>query len=64
MPNYEYKCPDCNVIETYNHRSNEPCRPLCIKCSVKGVYMKKVITGGSAVHFKGSGFYETDYKGK
>jgi len=26
--------------------------------------MNKGFGGGSAIHFKGSGFYETDYKGR
>jgi len=33
----------------------------CLTCSEP---MRKMINGGIGLHFKGSGFYETDYKNK
>lgn len=66
MPTYEYICPTCQKTENYHHKMNETISPLCIPCFLSGneYPMKKGFGGGSAVHFKGNGFYETDYKGK
>jgi predicted nucleic acid-binding Zn ribbon protein len=41
---------------------NEHVNLPCENCKVYQV--KKVPSAGSAVHFTGSGFYETDYKNK
>jgi len=66
MPTYEYKCPSCEKVECHQHKMNEAFLVTCNKCFSKGkdYHMKKGFGGGAAVHFKGSGFYETDYLGK
>lgn len=66
MPTYEYKCPECAKIEQHQHKMNEQFVAICHNCFQKGksCQMVKGVGGGLAVHFKGSGFYETDYKGK
>ena len=67
MPTYEYICPTCKRQESYFHGINQTLSPICSQCFLadgKECSMKKGLGGGSAVHFKGSGFYETDYKKK
>lgn len=61
MPTYDYKCPKCKKIEQHLHKMSEDLALFCIDCDS---IMLKCIGGGIGVHFKGSGFYETDYKGK
>ena len=64
MPTYEYICNTCG--EKFDHfqsmtSSILKARPDCEKndCSVK-----RIVSGGSGLIFKGSGFYLTDYKNK
>lgn len=61
MPTYEYKCPKCQFIMHMSHSMSSNPEVYCIHCSSD---MQRGIGGGLAVHFKGTGFYETDYKGK
>ena len=61
MPTYEYKCPDCLESRDVFHKIELMEVILCEKCQKA---MKKCFSGGTAVHFKGSGFWETDYKSK
>jgi putative FmdB family regulatory protein len=59
MPTYAYRCPNCgHEFEKFQKITNRT-RPRCPKCKTKA---ERVITGGAGVLFKGSGFYETDYK--
>jgi len=61
MPTYEYECTKCGlVIEEFKSMS-APRRQRCPECRGK---VQRLISGGSGVHFKGSGFYITDSKGK
>ena len=61
MPTYDYKCSECNhTFEYFQPMSAEPLKE-CPKC--KGT-LKRIIGTGSGPIFKGSGFYQTDYKGK
>jgi putative FmdB family regulatory protein len=61
MPTYEYKCPICqDKIELFHAIIDTP-RISCKECETT---MNKGFGGGVGVHFKGSGFYETDYKNK
>ncbi|RME71159.1 MAG: FmdB family transcriptional regulator [Verrucomicrobia bacterium] len=60
MPTYEYSCQSCNeVIEVFQSMRDEPLKE-CPKCGQPGV--KRLIGRGAGIIFKGSGFYETDYK--
>lgn len=61
MPTYDYKCPSCQKIESHIHKMNETLQYSCENCSYA---MEKMIGCGCGLHFKGSGFYETDYKNK
>ncbi len=57
MPIYEYLCNDCNErSESIQSFSDAPLT-VCPKC---GGTLRKLISS-PAVHFKGSGFYKTDY---
>ena len=60
MPTYEYICNNCKFeFEKYQSINAEPLKK-CPKCHKNT--LKKVISGGVGIIFKGSGFYETDYK--
>ncbi len=59
MPTYEYKCPKCGTrFERFQRITAKPGAP-CPKC---GAAAERLISGGHGIVFKGSGFYETDYK--
>lgn len=61
MPNYDYKCLDCGVtFELFQKITDEPIKN-CIKCNG---HVKRLIGAGSGPIFKGTGFYQTDYKNK
>ena len=57
MPIYEYRCPDGHTFETFQ-RMTDPPAEVCEICG-KGPVEKLLYP--VAVHFKGSGFYTTDY---
>lgn len=61
MPTYDYKCEGCgHVAEIFQSMSDKPKR-TCPKCKARK--FKRLIGTGAGVIFKGSGFYETDYRG-
>jgi putative FmdB family regulatory protein len=61
MPTYEYKCTECDyAFEMFQKMSDEPLKE-CPNC--KGL-VKRLIGSGAGTIFKGSGFYQTDYKNK
>jgi putative FmdB family regulatory protein len=61
MPTYEFKCPQCGKVkEELRLMSKRNDEKLC-DCGEK---MDRLIGGGSGIIFKGTGFYETDYKRK
>ena len=57
MPIYEYRCPDGHTFEVFQRMSDPPSE-VCEVCGRSPV--EKVLYPVS-VHFKGSGFYSTDY---
>ena len=57
MPTYEYRCPNSHTFELFQ-RMTDPPPPGCEVCGASPV--EKVLYP-VAVHFKGSGFYSTDY---
>lgn len=62
MPTYEYICEACqHEFEDFQQITDAPLR-VCPKCR-KRKLRRKIGTGG-AVIFKGSGFYQTDYRSK
>ena len=62
MPIYEYKCPNGHLFEAF-HGMMEPSPATCEVC---GAGPLQTVLHPVAVHYKGSGFYSTDYgrKGK
>ena len=57
MPTYEYACPQGHEFELFQKMSDKP----RAKCPVCGKMAVRKISGGAGLHFKGSGFYITDY---
>ena len=62
MPTYDYKCTQCGYdFEMFQSMSEDHIRK-CPEC--EGI-VRRLVSGGSGLIFKGSGFYLTDYgKGK
>jgi putative FmdB family regulatory protein len=59
MPTYDYSCDDCgHRFEAFQAMSEEPLS-ICPECNGR---VRRLITGGSGIIFKGSGFYVTDNK--
>jgi putative FmdB family regulatory protein len=62
MPTYEYECGACeHRFEKYQSMNDKPVKK-CPKCGKAKV--RRIISGGAGVLFKGSGFYQTDYRSK
>jgi len=59
MPTYEYRCLDCGKTFDRFQRITEPSLTECQFCGGK---VERIISGGSGLLFKGSGFYITDYR--
>jgi putative FmdB family regulatory protein len=57
MPIYEYKCPNGHLFEVF-HGMTEEGPSVCEICGEAPV---KRVLHPVAVHYKGSGFYSTDY---
>ena len=57
MPIYEYKCPNAHLFEVF-HGMTEPSPEECEVCGA-GPLVR--VLHPVAVHYKGSGFYSTDY---
>lgn len=59
MPTYEYKCTKCgHMFELFQSMSANP-RKRCPLCKSN---VRRLVSGGTGLIFKGSGFYLTDYK--
>lgn len=60
MPTYEYHCDACaHDFEEFQYIKDAPLK----KCPVCGKNkLRRLISGGAAIVFKGSGFYQTDYR--
>jgi len=57
MPIYEYRCPNNHVFELFQRMTDSPPEG----CEVCGAGPVERVLYPVAVHFKGSGFYSTDY---
>lgn len=60
MPTYQYECPRCGVFEKFQGIKDDPLE----KCETCGSAVVRMTSGGGGIIFKGSGFYQTDYKAK
>ena len=65
MPTYEYECTKCGkILEEFQSMSAKPKRFLptdCKKCNNRAP-VRRMLGIGAGVIFKGSGFYQTDYR--
>lgn len=60
MPTYEYACDSCkNNFEVFQKMSDAPLQ-TCPQCGAK---IRKILSGGIGISFKGSGFYVNDSVG-
>ncbi len=60
MPTYDYMCESCEYeFEQFQSITAKPLRK-CPKCGKRE--LKRLIGAGAGVIFKGSGFYQTDYR--
>ena len=57
MPIYEYRCPQNHLFEVFQKMTDPPVEV----CEVCGQSPVQRVLYPVAVHFKGSGFYTTDY---
>ncbi len=60
MPTYDYRCLECGHEFELFQSMTDKVKRKCPECSRPT--LKRLIGTGGAVIFKGSGFYETDYR--
>jgi putative FmdB family regulatory protein len=60
MPTYEYQCDACDHNFDEFQSINDKLLKKCPKC--KKSKLRRVFGAGAAILFKGSGFYQTDYR--
>lgn len=58
MPTYEYKREDGSTFEITQSINDDPLET----CPTTGQKVKRIISGGGGVVYKGTGWYVTDYK--
>ncbi|MCC5942920.1 MAG: zinc ribbon domain-containing protein [Balneolaceae bacterium] len=58
MPTYEYKREDGTTFEKLQGINDAP----LTECPETGQKVRRIISGGAGVVYKGTGFYVTDYK--
>lgn len=61
MPTYEYECLNCGTYFEAFQKMSDSRLDKCVEC--QGA-VRRVVSGGSGLIFKGSGFYITDYADK
>lgn len=62
MPTYDYRCDGCgHTLEIFQSMS-EGAKRKCPECGT--LKLQRLIGAGAGIVFKGSGFYETDYRSK
>jgi putative FmdB family regulatory protein len=60
MPTYDYECDACGHSFELFQSINDPVKKKCPECGKSK--LRRLIGTGAAVVFKGSGFYQTDYR--
>jgi putative FmdB family regulatory protein len=62
LPTYEYECQACgHEFERFQSMKDDPVK-RCPEC--RRLKVKRLFGTGAGIIFKGSGFYETDYRSK
>ena len=60
MPTYDYECDACGHEFELFQSITEPVRRKCPQCGA--LKLRRLFGTGAAIVFKGSGFYQTDYR--
>ena len=60
MPTYDYECDACGHKFELFQSMKDPVKKKCPKCEKQK--LRRLFGTGAAVMFKGSGFYQTDYR--
>ena len=60
MPTYDYECNTCGHEFELFQGIKEPVRTKCPECGRRS--LRRLFGPGAAIVFKGSGFYQTDYR--
>ena len=58
MPTYEYECKKCGIVEVFQGITEKKLK----KCPTCKGPVKRLLGAGAGIIFKGSGFYQTDYR--
>ncbi len=61
MPTYEYECTQCGYRFEASQKMTDAALDTCPKCNKR---VRRLISSGVGVIFKGAGFYATDYRKK
>ena len=64
MPTYDYLCEECGDRFEHFQTMTSPVLTQKPGCEKENCRVKRMVSGGSGLIFKGSGFYLTDYKNK
>lgn len=59
MPTYDYICKDCGHTFEVFQSMFDPTIKECPSCNG---HVRRIVSGGTGLIFKGTGYYETDYK--
>ena len=62
MPTYDYICNNCEKTYEYFQSMSDAPKKECPECEKNS--LRRVISGGTGLIFKCSGYYLTDYKNK
>jgi putative FmdB family regulatory protein len=60
MPTYDYECQACGHEMELFQGINDPVKKKCPECGK--MKLRRLFGSGAAIVFKGSGFYQTDYR--
>ena len=60
MPTYDYECGSCEHAFELFQSITEPVKKKCPRCGKRS--LRRLFGTGAALLFKGSGFYQTDYR--
>jgi putative FmdB family regulatory protein len=60
MPTYDYVCDGCSHAFELFQSMTDATKKTCPKCKKKK--LRRLIGAGGAIVFKGTGFYQTDYR--
>ena len=61
MPNYDYQCQECSHVFEVFQKMSDPKLEDCPQEACSGK-VKRLLGTGAGLIFKGSGFYQTDYR--